>query len=257
MTRLAFSDKGEGDPLVLVHAEIADARMWEPQVARFAGEWRVIRPDLRGFGGTVHSDGGYRHATDLAELFDALSLSPAVVVGASMGGGVAIDFALEQPDLVRGLVLVGPTYDGFHFLEGQLFDQWRVLTDIYEAGRLDEAAALETDIWLGPDASSKVKRAVVEMVRLSYDHGEIEETEVDPPASERLGELEIPTLIVLGDEDRRDIARAADELVNSLRQARLVMMPGAEHLPSLEQPEVFNDMLADFLADLDWETSGR
>jgi pimeloyl-ACP methyl ester carboxylesterase len=89
------------------------------------------------------------------------------------------------------------------------------------------------------------------MVRLSYDHGEIEETKVDPPASERLDELEIPTLIVLGDEDRRDIARAADELVNSLRQARLVTMPGAEHLPSLEQPEVFNGMLAEFLADLD------
>jgi pimeloyl-ACP methyl ester carboxylesterase len=110
---------------------------------------------------------------------------------------------------------------------------------------------LETDIWLGPDASPDVSRCVVEMVRLSYDHGEIEEAEVEPPAAERLGELEMPTLLVLGEVDRIDIARAADELVNSIPHARLVTVPGAAHLPNLEQPEVFNAILADFLAQLD------
>lgn len=251
MTRLAFVDEGAGDPLVLVHAGIADARMWQPQADRFAGEWRVVRPDLRGFGGTAHSEDRYRHGTDLAGLFADLQLPPAVVVGASMGGGAVIDFALERPDLVRGLVLVGATYDGFRFLEQDLFDQWRELTDIYESGRLDEAAALETEIWLGPDASPEVKEAVVEMVRRSYDHGEIEETDPAVPASERLGELEMPTLVVLGEEDRVDIARAADYLVNSLRHARLVTMPGAAHLPSLEQHDTFNTILEGFLAELD------
>jgi pimeloyl-ACP methyl ester carboxylesterase len=106
MTRLAFADEGAGSPLVLVHAGIADARMWQPQVDRFAGEWRVVRPDLRGFGGTPHSKLDYRHAADLVGLFDDVRLPPAVVVGASMGGGVAIDAALERPDLVRALVLV-------------------------------------------------------------------------------------------------------------------------------------------------------
>ena len=89
MTRLAFSDEGAGDPLVLIHAGIADARMWHPQADRFAGDWRIVRPDLRGFGGTAHSEGEYRHAADL----------------------------------VRGLVLVDATYDGFHFLGQDLFDQ--------------------------------------------------------------------------------------------------------------------------------------
>ena len=148
-------------------------------------------------------------------------------------------------------MLVGPTYDGFHFLDEELFDQWRVLTDTYEAGRLDEAAALEIDIWLGMNASPEVKRAVTEMVRLSYDHGEIEEREIDSPASQRLGELKMPTLLVLGEVDRIDIARASDELINSIPHARLVTMPGAAHLPSLEQPDVFNTILADFLAQLD------
>ena len=251
MTRLVFSDEGAGDPLVLIHAGIADARMWQPQVDRFSGEWRVVRPDLRGFGGTAHTEGAYRHATDVAELFDDLGLPPAVVVGASMGGGVAIDFALKRPDLVRGLVLVGATYDGFQFLDEELFDQWRVLTDLYEAGRLDEAAAFETSIWLRPDTSPETTRAVVEMVRASYDQGEIEQEESKLPASERLGELEMPTLLVLGDEDRGDIARAADELVNSFRHARLVTIARAAHLPSLEQPGVFNGILGDFLAQLD------
>ena len=251
MTRLAFIDDGELDPLVFIHAGIADARMWQSQADRFASEWRVVRPDLRGFGGTAHSGGEYRHATDLAGLFHGLELAPSVVVGASMGGGVAIDLALDHPDLVRGLVLVGSTYDGFRFLEPALFDQWRVLTEIYEAGRLDEAAELETEIWSGPSTSPEVKRAVVEMVRLSYDHGEIEEAEAEPPASERLEELVMPTLIVLGEEDRVDIARAADDLVNSIPHARLVGVPGAAHLPSLEQPDAFNTILAGFLEQFD------
>jgi pimeloyl-ACP methyl ester carboxylesterase len=248
---LAFADEGEGDPLVFVHAGIADARMWQPQAEQFAGEWRVVCPDLRGFGGTAHGEGDYRHAADLAGLFADLRLTPAVVVGASMGGGVAIDFALEHPDLVRGLVLVGATFGGFNFLEPELFDQWRDLTDIYEAGRLDEAAVLETEIWLGSDAPPEVSSEVVEMVRLSYDHSEIEESEAEAPASERLGELEMPALIVLGEADRIDIARAADELLNSIPHARLVTVPGAAHLPSLEQPSVFNAVLDDFLAQLD------
>ena len=208
----------------------------------------VVRPDLRGFGGTAHSEGDYRHAADLAGLFDDLRLGPSVVIGASMGGGVAMDFALEHPNLVRGLVLAGATYGGFNFLEPELFDQWRELTDIYEAGRLDEAAVLETEIWLGPHASPDVSHAVAEMVRLSYDHGEIEEAEAESQASERLGELEMPTLLVLGGVDRIDIARAADELLNSIRHARLVTIPGAAHLPNLEQPAAFNAVLADFLA---------
>lgn len=251
MTRLAFADEGAGNPLVLVHAGIADARMWQPQVDRFASEWRVVRPDLRGFGGTAHNEGDYRHAKDLAGLFDDLSLSPAVVVGASMGGGVAIDFALERPDLVRALVLIGATFGGFRFLEQELFDQWRVLTDVYEAGRLDEAAVLEANIWLSSDASPDVRGAVVEMLRLSYDNGEIEEVEVEPPTSSRLGELEMPTLLVLGEADRIDIARAADELVNSIPHALLITMPGAAHLPSLEQPDEFNTILGNFLAHLE------
>lgn len=251
MTRLAYVDDGARNPLVLIHAGIADSRMWQPQAERFSGEWRVVRPDLRGFGGTAHHELEYRHAADLAELFLDLDLPPAVVVGASMGGGVAVDLALEHPDFVRGLVLVGSTYGGFRFLEPELFDQWRVLTDIYEAGRLDEAAELEAEIWSGPSTSPEARRAVVEMTRLSYDHGEIEEAEADQPAAERLGELEMPALIVLGEQDRVDIARAAEELVNSIPHARLVTVAGAAHLPSLEQPDTFNTVLAEFLAQLD------
>ena len=89
------------------------------------------------------------------------------------------------------------------------------------------------------------------MLRLSYDNGEIEEVEVEPPTSSRLGELEMPTLLVLGEADRIDIARAADELVNSIPHARLITMPGAAHLPSLEQPDEFNTILGNFLAHLE------
>jgi 3-oxoadipate enol-lactonase len=247
---LKFTDEGNGDPVLLVHAGIADSRMWKPQVDRFGGERRVICPDLRSFGRTSHDDRPYRHAGDLAELLDELGLVGVVVVGASMGGAASIDLALNRPDLVRALVLVGSVYDGFRFTDEDLFTQWRVLAETYEAGDFDKAASIEADIWLDPDTSPGVRRQVAEMLRLSYEHGEVDETGVAVPAGDRLGTLDMPVLVVVGEKDRSDIQRAASKLTDSISDARLVAIPGATHLPSLEQPSSFNDLLTDFLTHI-------
>jgi pimeloyl-ACP methyl ester carboxylesterase len=247
---LMFTDEGSGDPLLLVHAGIADSRMWQPQVDRFCGERRVICPDLRGYGRTSHNDRPYRHAEDLAELLDELRLHGVVVVGASMGGAASIDLALNRPDLVRALVLVGSVYDGFRFTDEDLFAQWRVLAETYAAGDLDKAASIEADIWLDSDTAPEVRRQVAEMLRLSYEHGEIDQTDVAVPAGDRLSTLDMPVLVVVGDKDRTDIQRAASELTNSFSDARLVTIPGTTHLPSLEQPSIFNDLLTDLLTHI-------
>jgi 3-oxoadipate enol-lactonase len=248
---LKYKEEGSGDPILLVHAGIADLRMWQAQADRFGGEWRVVRPDLRGFGGTSHNDEPYRHGEDLAELLDNLGLDRVVVVGASMGGAASIDLALAQPELVRALVLVGSVYNGFQFTDEDLFARWRVFTETYEAGDLDRAADIEADIWLAPDTAPAVRRLVAEMIRLSYEHGEIDETDVPVLAGDRLGDLDMPTLVVVGDKDRTDIQRAATELTDSIPGAHLEVIQGAAHLPSLEQPRIFNDLLADLLRHLD------
>jgi pimeloyl-ACP methyl ester carboxylesterase len=104
---------GEGEPLVLVHAGIADSRMWEGQLTAFADRYRVLRYDMRGFGRTAMVEGTFSHHEDLRGLLDFLGLDRAHLVGCSMGGGAVLDFALEYPDRVGNLVLVGSAVGGF------------------------------------------------------------------------------------------------------------------------------------------------
>ncbi len=102
---------GEGDALVLLHAGIADRRMWDPQWAAFAERYRVIRADARGFGATSAPDGPYGHHLDLAAVLDDAGVERAHLVGVSLGAGTAVVFALAFPDRVRSLVLVSPGGD--------------------------------------------------------------------------------------------------------------------------------------------------
>jgi 3-oxoadipate enol-lactonase len=245
---LEYSDQGTGRPVLLVHAGIADRRMWQPQVDHFSDAWRLICPDLRGFGGSSHGSDPYRHSWDLAELLDRLEVSDVTVVGASMGGAASLDLALDRPDLVGGLVLVGSVYDGFRFEDDDLVSQWRQLTAVYETGDLDATAQLEASMWLGADTDIEVRRLVVDMVRRSYEFAEVDEADVTVPAGQRMGSLAVPTLVVIGDDDRSDIKRAAEHLVSGIDRAELVTIPNAAHLPSLERPYLFNEQLTGFLS---------
>ena len=110
--RLYYEAVGEGEPLVLVHAGIADSRMWEGQLTAFADRYRVIRYDMRGFGMTAMVDGPFSHHEDLRGLFDSLNVERVHLVGCSMGGGAALDFALEYPQRVGNLVLVDLPWAG-------------------------------------------------------------------------------------------------------------------------------------------------
>jgi len=244
---LANTDVGDGRVVLLVHAGIADRRMWQPQIEHFGDTWRLVVPDLRGFGESGHSSEPYRHAWDLAELLDAQGLSGAIVVGASMGGAASLDLAIERPDLVAGLVLVGSVYDGFQFTEEDLFDRWRELTAVYETGDLNATAEMEADIWLAADTDPNVRHLVEAMIRTSLQYEELDQADVAVRASERFGSIRVPTLVLVGDNDRPDIQRAAKELDTRIETARVETVASASHLPSLEQPESFNQLLTEFL----------
>src|SRR3712207_8911911 len=111
--RLHYEIVGEGDPLVLVHAGIADGRMWEGQLGAFAHRNRVIRYDMRGFGRSAMVEGPYAHHEDLRALLDYLGIERALLVGCSMGGKTIIDFALQHPGRAGALVLAGSSVSGF------------------------------------------------------------------------------------------------------------------------------------------------
>ncbi len=141
---------GEGEPLVLVHAGIADSRMWDAQIEVFAQRYRVIRYDMRGFGRTSMVEGPYSHHEDLRGLLDFLDVRWAHLLGCSMGGATVLDFALRYPEKVGALVLVGSAVSGF---EGDFEPpgQWNELVAADEAGDLGRGSELEVQIWVdGP-----------------------------------------------------------------------------------------------------------
>jgi 3-oxoadipate enol-lactonase len=151
--RIYYEVAGEGEPLVFVHAGIADSRMWEGQVAAFAERYKVIRYDLRGFGKTEMVEGPFSHHEDLRGLLDFLGLERTHLVGCSMGGGAVLDFALEYPERVGDLVLVGSAIGGFR----PDFDppkEWDELVAADEAGDLERISELEVMMWVDGPARS-------------------------------------------------------------------------------------------------------
>ena len=114
-TRFYYEIAGEGRPLVLVHAGIADSRMWNEQFHAFAEQYQVIRYDRRGFGKTTMVAGPYAHQQDLYDLLQFLGIEEACFVGCSQGGKTVIDFTLEHPAMVQALVLVASALSGFSF----------------------------------------------------------------------------------------------------------------------------------------------
>jgi pimeloyl-ACP methyl ester carboxylesterase len=246
---------GEGEPLVLVHAGIADSRMWDGQIEAFAQRYRVIRYDMRGFGKTVMVKGPYSHHEDLRGLLDSVDVGRAHLVGCSMGGATVLDFALRFPERVGALVLVGSDMSGFE-ADVERPKQWDELVAADEAGDLERVSELEVQIWVdGPgrepeDVPAAVRDLVREMnlIALRNDVAGLgEELPPEPPAVDRLVEIRAPSLVIVGDSDQPRTTATAGLLESELPNVRKVVMPGVAHLPNMERPEEFNRIVLDFL----------
>jgi 3-oxoadipate enol-lactonase len=250
---LAHEVTGSGPALLLVHAGIADRRMWDDQVGPFADAgWTVIRADLPGFNETPLPEAPVALWATLRDLLDHLGVERAVVAGASLGGRAAVDLALAVPERVRALVLVGSGLAGHRFAEPALFELWDRSEAALERGDHEEAARVEIGTWVagmgrGPEAvDPEVGRRVREMLLAAYAHGEADLEEPDPPAATRLGVLAVPTLVV-GEHDRPDIHAMADALAGGIAGAERVVLAGTGHLPNLERPAAFNRVVLEFL----------
>jgi 3-oxoadipate enol-lactonase len=256
---VAYEVRGSGPPIVFVHAAIADSRMWEPQWTSFAGRHRLLRLDLAGFGRTAIERLPLTHAQDVVDLLDELEISAAGVVGASLGGRVALEVAVARPDLVRALVLVDAGLPGVDWSEAV---QGYGAAEDEAVARGDLAAATELNLhtWVdGPhraaeDVDPGVRAAVAEMQRRALelqapDWDRLAEDLLVPEIAERLGEVQAPTLVLVGEEDVDDMHALAERFAAEIPRARLVTIPGAAHLPSLEQPAAFGEHVLGFLAD--------
>ena len=253
--RIHFTRSGAGYPVVFLHAGVADSRMWEPQAAGLGGHFDVIAPDMRGYGKSELPATAWSPVEDLLALMDALRIREAPhVVGCSIGGGLAIDFALEHPDRVSKLVLVGAGVSGQPYDDkyDDLFTEVNAAEETKDLAVLNEA---EMKLWLiGPgrkasQVDQRLRDLFLDMngIALKSDFASAPAQKLDPPAFGRLAEIKAPTLVIVGDEDVAEIKDTADLLVSKIPGARKAVIHDAAHLPNLEHPEKFNRLLVDFL----------
>jgi pimeloyl-ACP methyl ester carboxylesterase len=256
--RLAYDLAGQGAPLVLVHAGIADRRMWDPQFLVFAEHFRVARCDLRGFGESEPVAGEFSHAADLLAVLDGLGLERAHLVGCSKGGSACLELALDHPERVSGLVLVGSGPSGFQF-ETPPPRQWDEVVAAFRAGDLDRTSELEVQIWVdGPhraldQVDPAIRRLVFDMNRIALGHevkGLGNELPPPIPAADRLGTLSTPTLVIVGELDQPTPVAAAEFMAARIPNARHIVLPDTAHLPNLELPAEFNRLVLGFLLSL-------
>jgi pimeloyl-ACP methyl ester carboxylesterase len=256
---LAYEVAGRGDPIVLVHAGIADRRMWDPQWAAFAAVGRVIRYDARGYGESLPPSGPWSHHADLLALLEELGIGRADVVGTSMGAGIAVEAALARPRAVGSLLLVAP--GGALLGDGadSLRSVWHEEVEALDRGDLDAAVEVNLRAWVdGPSRSPdrvdpEVRSFVGRMQRDAFELPEWDpesapEHELTPPAAERLGEIACRTHVLVGELDQPATIQAASHIADDVVGSRLEVWPDVAHVPTLERPVEFERLALDFLA---------
>ena len=254
--RINYERAGAGLPVIFLHAGLADSRMWSAQADDFAREFDVIRPDTRGFGRSEMPPGRWSAESDLLALIDALQLKPAHLVGCSLGGGIAINFALLHPERISKLVLVGAAISG----TSPDPEDMKLYANAAAARKAQDYEALNDamlELFLdGPHRRpGHVARPIRELVHemneraMRVDLQASPPDELDPPAAGRLGEISAPTLVVVGDLDVRSVLRNSDLLASEVPNARKVVIHDAAHLPNMEHPEEFNRVVREFLVE--------
>lgn len=247
---LPHDDVGAGPPVVLLHAGVADRRMWADLLAALAAAgYRAIAMDLPGYGDAPAS--GYAQWSAVLDTMDALDVERATLVGNSFGGAVALRVAVVAPARVAALALVSapaPNVEPSADLEAA----WEAEESALERGDLEGAVAAVVKVWTLPDALPDLRDRIAKMQRRAFElqARARDVTPADDPLetdSSALSTLNIPALVAFGEFDMSDFQLGAEVLARELPQARLSVIPKAGHLAPLEQPDAFRELVLDHL----------
>jgi pimeloyl-ACP methyl ester carboxylesterase len=238
---------GAGEPVVFIHAFSVDRRMWARQAASFESRFRIVRYDLRGHGRSAAPSGPYAGYEDLREVLDTLGIPRATLVGLSAGSEVATNFALAYPNRVTRLILASPGLGGYRIPPLP----WAAPT--FEAAGAGDAAGAaklwaETPIMtLRSNAADRetVRSLVIDNWRL-WTYRRTEQP-LQPPAVNRLSEINAPTLVIVGDQDFPYIKDIAGMIAKGVNNGRLVTIAGAGHMTNLDEPSLFDAAVSGFL----------
>lgn len=257
-TRIYWESHGEGPAVLFIHAGVADSRMWAQQMGLEG--YRTVVFDKRGFGSTAWVPGPFSDSNDAMTILDHLGIETATVVGCSMGGGTALDLAIDHPDRLNGLVLVGAYPSGWvppgGFEDSPLEEEAAAAAEARDHERMvdvdyrmwlvgygrpeSEVEPTHRDLFLAMDRVP----VLTEAERGQYQTG------FEKRFNEHLEEIDLPALVMAGAHDEPLLVDAARYMAGILSDREAVIVPNAAHLPSLEQPEPFNSVLRAFLDTL-------
>ena len=224
---------GDGPPLVLLHPGVGDSRIWEPLLPALTSEYRVIRYDARGYGRSPAPTAKFTLLADLIAVLDHFALDRTPIVGCSQGGGSALGLALAQPERVSALVLLCPGIPGYAWPDdpaaGAAFE--RAIPEGVPA-----VAEVMLQLWGAAGRTPEVMEQLYSAARAGLSNDEFEEE--DPPVFDRLGEIAVPTSLMIGDADRPALIDSNYQAAARSPGCVLIEVPGLDHLPPLRVPEL-------------------
>ena len=254
-TTLYYEVKGEGHPLVLISGGGSlDTRMWDDQFETFAQYYKVIRYDIRGIGKSEIPRGPYSAVKDLHALMEFLAIKKAHILGLSFGSRIAVDFALEHPNMVAALLAAAPGLSGYGD-DNQLAQSLQVLASEFRENGFDQAIEI---VLVNPYLpESPVPRRRIRAILsdnahtfyLGFPNISLMKSP-SPPTIERLSEIRVPTLILVGDRDHQEIVAISDLLQEGISGAKKVIVLKAGHIINMDNVEDFNRAVLDFLNGL-------
>jgi 3-oxoadipate enol-lactonase len=257
---LAWESAGEGPDVVFLHPGLWDGRVWDEQFGVFSRTYRVLRFDFRGYGRSSRPEPGrsYSHVDDLEAVMDAASVERTALVGCSMGGSTAIDFALEYPSRVSALVLASSGMNAFddrltpeEEAELELLDA--PVAEAMEAGDIERAERARLRIWAPLGTEDEAGRRISEIAFDNIHEMTMDETgrrDISPPAIERLEQIEAPTLVLPADNDPLVFRRLSAILAERIPDARVVQIPETDHVVNMRRAAEFNRVVLGFLGEV-------
>ena len=253
-TTLYYEVKGKGHPLVFISGGgTLDSRMWDEQFDFFAERYQVICYDIRGLGKSGKTESPFSHSQDLYALLKHLGIRKAHIAGVSFAGAIAIDFALEHPNMAASLILASTGTSSDSKSEANLQS---VLALAAMAKREGLEKTIQTIIDLPFFISKENFQAREKMRRVYFDNRHVFENEfplirfwqpAQPPAAERLSEIRVPALIIMGDQDHLSFKAITDNLHAGISGSKKVVIPGGAHIINMDRPKEFNQAVLDFL----------
>jgi len=230
---------GDGPPLVLVHADWTDSRVWTPLTALLRGRYRIIRYDLRGFGRSPKPEVSFTRLGDLRAVLDHLGVARAAIVSHSGGGGPALGLALADPERVTALVMVAPGVHDYPWPEDDPY--MREATRLIEEKDVQGLVALGLRTWAPAGADEEITDQFNGAVSSWFAIGDLEQP--DPPVFGRLGEVHVPAVALVGDFEYPMVIYSSDAIAGGIDGCRLVMVRDADHLLPLRTPGTLAEVI--------------